>query len=107
MKIKDIRAVNVNIPQLPPKTKPRRPSWNKSAPRALPINKYPEFSRLPSQMPGMGGGQVWVQITAEDGTWGLGACSFGDAVAVLIDRVFAPLLEGRDCLATEFLNDLM
>lgn len=107
MKIKEIRAVNVNIPHTPPKTKPRRPTWNRRAPRALPINKYPEFSRLPSQMPGMGGGQVWVQVTAEDGTWGLGACSFGDSVAVLIDRVFAPLLEGRDCFATEFLNDLM
>ena len=58
-------------------------------------------------MPGMGGGQVWVQIIAEDETWGLGACSFGDSVAVLINQIFAPLLEGRDCLATEYLNDLM
>ena len=107
MKIKEIRAVNVNIPHTPPKTKPRRPTWNRSAPRALPINKYPEFSRLPNQMPGMGGGQVWVQITAEDGTWGLGACSFGDSVAVLVNQIFAPLLEGRDCFATEYLNDLM
>jgi L-rhamnonate dehydratase len=73
----------------------------------LPINKYPEFSRLPGRMPGMGGGQVWVQVVAEDGTWGLGVCSFGRTVAAVIDDVFAPLLTGRDCLATEFLNDLM
>lgn len=55
----------------------------------------------------MGGGQVWVQVTVEDGTWGLGACSFGAPSATVIDTVFAPLLEGRDCLATEYLNDLM
>ena len=58
-------------------------------------------------MPGMGGGEVWVQITAEDGTFGLGSCSFGEPTASVIDYIYAPLLEGRDCFATEFLNDLM
>ena len=53
-------------------------------------------------MPGMGGGPVWVQITAEDGNWGLGNCSFGAPVAAIVEQVFAPLLTGRDCLATEF-----
>ena len=51
--------------------------------------------------------RVWVQVTAEDGTWGLGECSFGEPVAALVDFHFGPLLEGRDCLALEFLNDLM
>lgn len=55
----------------------------------------------------MGGGQVWVQVTAEDGTWGLGSCSFGAPSASVIETIYAPLLEGRDCLAIEFLNDLM
>ena len=107
MKIKEIRVVQVNIPHVPPTTAPRRPSWNNTAPRQLPINKYAEFSNLPSDMPGIGGGEVWVQITAEDGTWGLGSCGFGETTAVVIDYVFAPLLQGRDCLAIEFLNDLM
>ena len=107
MQIQSIRVVDLKIPHNPPKTAPRRPSWNQSSPRSLPINKYPEFSRLPGQMPGMGGGPVWVQITAEDGTWGLGGCSFGAPVAAIVEQVFAPLLTGRDCLATEFLNDLM
>jgi len=62
---------------------------------------------LPGEMPGMGGGQVWVKVTVEDGTWGLGACSFGAPSASVIETVYAPLLMGRDCLATEFLNDLM
>ena len=107
MKIKEIRAVSLNIPRVPPKTEARRPSWNETAPRQMPINKYEEFSKLPHELPSIGGGEVWVQITAEDGTWGLGSCGFGESTAVVIDYVFAPLLEGRDCLAIEFLNDLM
>lgn len=107
MKITTVRTVQINFPRPQPKTPPRRPSWNKSAPRALPLNKYPEFSRLPGALPGMGGGAVWVQVIAEDGTWGLGQCSFGRPVATVIDDIFAPLLVGRDCFATEFLNDLM
>lgn len=106
MKIKTIRTVTLNMPARPPKTRPRRPSWSHSAPRALPLNKYPEFPRLPGDLPGMGG-RVWVQIIAEDGTWGLAPCGFGAPVASIIDEVFTPLLEGRDCLATEFHNDLM
>ena len=48
-----------------------------------------------------------MQVTAEDGTWGLGSCSFGAPTASVIEAVYAPLLEGRDCLAIEYLNDLM
>ena len=48
-----------------------------------------------------------MQVTAEDGTWGLGSCSFGAPSASVIEAVYAPLLEGRDCLAIEYLNDLM
>lgn len=107
MNIRAIDIVSLDIPQAKPKTKPRRDTWNKTSPRSLPINYYPEFSRLPGKMPGMGGGQVWVKVTAEDGTWGLGVCSFGNPSASVIDSVYKPLLEGRDCLAIEYLNDLM
>ncbi len=107
MKITSIKTVKLNIPRTPPKTKPWRDTWNKTSPRSLPINYYPEFSRLPGEMPGMGGGEVWVRVIVEDGTWGLGSCSFGEMTASVIDNVYTPLLEGRDCLATEYLNDLM
>ena len=108
MKIKEICAVSLNIPKTPPKTQARRPGWNTHARRALPINKYPEFPRMHGQMPGANtSADVWVQVTAEDGTWGLGQCSFGEITASIVDYHFGPLLEGRDCLATEFLNDLM
>ena len=108
MKIKNIRAVDVNIPQVQPKSKPRRTNWNVNAPRALPLNKYPEFSSVHGWMPGADARrEVWVQATAEDGTWGLGRCSFGEPVASLVDYHFAPLLEGRNCMALEYLNDVM
>ncbi len=72
----------------------------------MPINFYPEFSRLPSKLPAAALTDVWVQVTAEDGTWGLGQCAFGGPVASYISTVLAPLLEGRNCMAIEHLNDL-
>ena len=44
---------------------------------------------------------------AEDGKWGLGRSTFGELSATLVDYHFGPLLEGRDCMALEYLNDLM
>ena len=108
MKIKSIRAVSVALPPRKPKTKPRRTSWRHSAPIGLPMNKFPEYPPdVPSKTPGIGGRAVWVQVTAEDGTWGLGRTGFGEPVAALVDYFYAPLLEGRDCFATEHLNDMM
>lgn len=73
----------------------------------MPINHYPEFSRLPQEMPGAGLPEVWVEATADDGTTGYGRCSFGQPVAAYIDHVIAPLLVGRDATAIELLNDLV
>ena len=108
MKIRSIRAVNVAI-QRPVLTTPaRRESWRHSSPIGLPMSKFPEFPPdVPSKSPGFGGRAVWVQVTAEDGTWGLGRTGFGEPAAALVDFFYAPLLEGRDCFATEHLNDLM
>ncbi|HEU5317096.1 MAG TPA: hypothetical protein VFX49_13390, partial [Chloroflexota bacterium] len=103
MKIREIRAVQVALPRVEPKTAARRPSWNTFAPRGLPMNKYPEFAPMPGKSPGIGtpvgGGGVWVKVTAEDGTWGIGHGGAGAPVAALVDYHFAPLLEGRDCFA--------
>jgi L-rhamnonate dehydratase len=108
VKIVDIQAVNVHLPPVQPKTPARRQSWREHTPIGLPMNKYPEFPPgLPRNTPGIGGRPVWVKVTAEDGTWGLGRTSFGEPVAALVDLFYAPLLLGRDCFATELLNDLM
>lgn len=106
MRIADIRAVSVAFPERKITAKIRRPNWNDYAPRALPISRYFPPG-LPSKSPGFAGAPVWVQVTAADGTWGLGRCSFGEPVVALINMHFAPLLVGRDCFATEMLNDLM
>ena len=107
MKISEIKVVDVKIPRVFPKSKPRRQSWIRRAARAFPISKYPEFSQSVEPIPGMDEAPLWVQITAEDGTWGLGTCGYGSVAQSVIERVYAPLLIGRDCFAIEFLNDLM
>ncbi|MBT4137186.1 MAG: mandelate racemase/muconate lactonizing enzyme family protein, partial [Candidatus Latescibacteria bacterium] len=108
MKIASIQAVTVDLPPVRPKTKARRPSWRESSPIGLPMNKYPEFPPgLPHKSPGFGGRAVWVKVTAEDGTWGIGRTGFGEPVAALVDFFYGPLLKDRDCFATEFLNDMM
>ena len=108
MKIKSIKAVNVDLPKRVSNTPARRESWRHSAPIGLPMNKFKDFPPdLPGKSPGISCRSVWVQVTAEDGTWGLGRTSFGEPVASLIDSFYAPLLQGRDCFATEHLNDMM
>ena len=107
MKIKSVKAVRVKLRQPATSTAARRDSWNKSAKRAMPINMYSEFSGLPGGMPGGGLESVWVQVTAEDGTWGLGQAAFGEPVAAFVNNVIAPVLEGRDCFAIEHLNDMI
>ena len=107
MKIKSVKAVRVKLHQPATNTPARHDSWNKSTKRAMPINMYSEFSGLPGGMPGGGLESVWVQVTAEDGTWGLGQAAFGEPVAAFVNNVIAPVLEGRDCLAIEHLNDII
>jgi L-rhamnonate dehydratase len=107
MKIKSIEACRVVPKPKAHPTKPWRASYNKSAKRAFPINKYPEFPRNLHSIPGEVGPECWVKITAEDGTWGAGLCNWTNLVTPVIRDHIAPLLTGRDCFAIEFLNDLM
>ncbi len=107
MKIKSIEALRLKLPVREPSKPARRPSYIANAPHAFPINKYPEFSRLLRQMPGGLWGQVWIRITAEDGTWGIGETHWGDLIEPIVRLSLAPVLIGRDCMAIEYLNDLM
>jgi L-rhamnonate dehydratase len=108
VKVIEISTVEVDLPRPEPRTPARRANWNDYAPRGLPANKYDAFPPgLPIDTPGFSGKPVWVKVTAEDGSWGLGRCSFGRPVAALIEDHLGPLVVGRDCFATEMLNDLM
>ena len=105
MKIKSVRCVQINAPVVQPGPN-TRPGWNTHAIRSRPISRFTEYSRVdgnqPATLP-----KAWVQITAEDGTYGLGSCALGTAAASLIDYYISPMIEGRDPLAIELLNDLM
>ena len=59
MKIKSIEACQA-APRPKPKTPARRASYNKSASRAFPINKYTEFPRSLHNIPGEVGPELWV-----------------------------------------------
>ena len=105
MKIKTVRCISINFPEV--KSGPgTRPGWNTHATRSRPIARYPEFIRVDGKMPGKTP-RVWVQVIAEDGTYGIGSCVHGEPTAALIDYFIAPLIEGREALATELLNDLI
>ncbi len=52
-------------------------------------------------------GQVVCIATAEDGTWGMGMTSHTGPIPSIINDHFAPLLRGRNCMATELAYNLM
>ena len=107
MKIKEIRAMRLRRPPREgPGTSPRRPSWAEDAEVANPMSRYPKYKRHRSSWRPKWE-SVWVKVTAEDGTWGLGTTSYGRPVAAIVEDHFAPLLEGESCFAIEKLWDMM
>jgi L-rhamnonate dehydratase len=106
MKIKSIRALRLAIPP-PSKPTPPRPGAVGAECVPLPIHLYPEFSRVRGKHPGDVTDEMWVAVEAEDGTLGFGHTHWGSFVHPILQGCFAELLIGRDCLAIEFLNDLM
>jgi L-rhamnonate dehydratase len=106
MKIKSIEVLRLKVPPKPTQTPARRPAWVKDDEVANPMSKFPEYKRYrPSWMPKWEG--AWVKVTAEDGTYGLGPCSFGRPCAAIIEDHYAPILVGHDALAIERLWDMM
>ena len=58
------------------------------------MSRFAEYKRMrDSWMPQWDG--VWVKVTAEDGTWGVGPCTFGRPVAAIIEDHFARILAGQ------------
>ena len=106
MKITKIEALKLTLPPIKNPSKPKRQNPDRSPPH--PIHIYPEFGRgRNTGVPGELGPELWVRVTAEDGSWGLGHAHWGALTVAVIREVYAPLLEGRDAFAIEFLNDLM
>lgn len=97
MKIKQVKAFEIEL-VAQPKTAPRTPSANDTLRMGRPLDRYPEHRDL-------GFPRLWNRaaavVEAEDGTWGFGISVHGRPVAQIINDIFAPLLEGQDCMATE------
>lgn len=106
MKIKKVEVMRLERPAMQATTPPRRPPWVEGAEVANPMSKFPEYKRH-RRLWNPAWEQVWVKVTAEDGTWGLGMCTFGRPVAAVIEDHFAPHLVGEDCFAIERLWDTM
>jgi L-rhamnonate dehydratase len=106
MKIVSVECLKLTLPPIEHPTLPRAGAKAKGG-NPRPINKYPDMPRSRGQMPGDVTGEFWVRITAEDGTIGLGHSHWGDFCEPVIRKLFAPLIIGRDCHASELFNDLM
>ena len=107
MKIKEIRAIEIDITPRP-KRPPRQPSRAESIETIAPMSRYPEFKGHRSSWTPQGKWKTAAcVVTAEDGTWGLGITPFGSPVATIINDQFAPRLVGQNCMATEKLWDWM
>lgn len=106
MKIAKVEVLRLQRPDRTAHHPPRRPPWSADAVVANPMSRYAEYRRHRSlwqpRWPG-----VWVRVTAEDGTAGLGSCSFGRPVAAIIEDHLGPHLVGKDALAVETLYDMM
>jgi L-rhamnonate dehydratase len=110
VKIIDVRVVEIDFPRPDQErvAKLRRTgNANATADRAFPIALYSQFPRTSGKMPSGARSDFWLQIVAENGTWGLGLGSWGAPVRALIEQHYVPLLLNQDCFAIEFLNDIM
>lgn len=110
MKITSVQVVDITFPEADPREVGRlrrRPNADTRNDRAFPTALYPNLSRKLGQLPGSAGPDFWVRVVTEDGTWGLGQGIWGEPVRAVIERHYVPLLLGADCLAIEYLNDLM
>ncbi|NLD71401.1 MAG: hypothetical protein GX649_01640, partial [Chloroflexi bacterium] len=106
IKIANVETLRLVQPPAAGSVAPRRDAWSVDAEVANPVSRYPEYKRhrrlwQPTWE------AVWVRITAEDGTQGLGPCTFGRPVAAVIEDHLGPHLIGKDALAIERLWDLM
>ena len=105
MKIQSIRVVRVRFPERTPRTPTRRESWAVSAEVANPMSRYEHVKRHRGLwMPHFDG--AYVQVTTEDGTWGLGPLYPARPLVPVITH-FDEQLASQDCLATERLADML
>lgn len=115
MKIKSIECLRLVREPPPPATAARKPldhaggKPGRKRNNPHPIHRYPDIIGGANPNPGEAAFTriIHVRVTAEDGTWGIGQSHWGEYTQPIIEHHIAPLLVGRDCIATEYLNDVM
>ena len=92
MKIASVKAFLIasDLTGSAPVTPARRPAWTRDADVAGPMSGFPRFKKDRSKwrpaMPSVG-----CIVTAENGSWGLGATRYGNPVAALINEHIGPM----------------
>lgn len=106
MKIVDIRAVRVSVPERTCTSRATALGWHHRSEVANPMSRFPRVKAHRSLwLPKWD--ETWCQVTLEDGTWGLGSTSHGRVTAAIIDDHLAPNLIGEDGFAISKLSDMM
>ena len=83
-----------------------RKSWDVTTRRGSQMNRYRHWYENKTEGAPQSG-DVWVAITAEDGTRVLGFAPNADVTATIIETHLSRLLIGRSALSTEALSDIM
>jgi len=100
-KIAEVEVCNLEPPDpTEPGASPRREAWTRTFKQATPMGKFDDH--LTRREPG---GLVWVKVTAEDGTYGLGSTDTGHVATVLIRECLAPMVIGQEVGAIDVCND--
>ena len=106
--IASVTAVKVKWPKPDRSVAASADGWSHSTYRATPMTRHQDLQQKSSSAASaMHADEVWVQITAKDGTFGLGRTAFGSPVAEYVRGVVAPLLGGQDPTAIELHNDVL
>ena len=103
MKIVDVQVCSLKPPAPTEKgTEARREPWDRLFHQATPRDKYnPPLERNEP------GGQYFVKVTAEDGTFGVGSGDTGNTASVIIDDVLSHMIIGQEVGAIDTCNDRM
>jgi len=83
-----------------------RESWDTITRRGSQMDRYKTWYQDKSDWAAQSG-NVWISITAEDGTRGLGFAPNADVTATIIETHLSKLVLERDPLSTEAISDIM
>ena len=104
MKITEVHVCDLQPPDPEHEgSQARRAGWQQTFKQATPMDKFDD-ANLRRREPG---GNVWIKIVAEDGSYGVGMADTGHVAAILVKECLAQLIIGQEVGAIDRCNDLM